>query len=73
MTRPGHFCMAEAMVSAVRIPYFLAGRDLAVTIPCLLVRSPPTTAGIVLKSTLPGSSRSFLTADQDRKAEFTSI
>ena len=59
--------------SPVLMPYFFAGIDFAVMIPCRVRMSPPTAEGIVRRSTDPGCSSSCFSADQDRKAELTSI
>ena len=67
MVRFGHFCSAFATGSPVRIPYFFAGMDLAVTTPWRVEISPPTMEGIVLRSTAEGSSFSCFTADQERR------
>ena len=68
----GHFSRARITGSPVLTPCFLAGIEQAVITPCLFDTSPPIAEGIVLRSTLSGSSLSFLTAVQERKAEFTS-
>ena len=68
----GHRFIADAMVSAVWMPYFFAGRDFAVTMPWRVFSSPPTTEGIVRRSTAEGSSFRRFTALQERNAEFTS-
>ena len=58
--------------SPVTIPYRLAGMDLAVIMPCLVLGSPPMAEGRSRRSTLsmPFAMRSD--AVQERKAELTS-
>ncbi len=51
--RPGHFCSAMETGSPVRIPYFFAGMDFAVTTLVLFFGSPPMTAGISRRSLSP--------------------
>ena len=71
--RFGHFLRADMTGSPVVTPYFFAGIDLAVMMPCRVSTLPPTAEGTVRRSRADGSSRSRLTALQERNAELTSI
>ena len=63
--------MAALTGSPVTIPYFLAGIDLAATIPVLVLGSPPTIDGTSRKSGPPRANCS--TADHDTNALLTSM
>lgn len=71
ITKPGQVLKAIDTGMAVLIPNFLAGMDAAVTMLLLSEGSFETTEGTKRISGLP--SCISLTADQDKKAELTSI